>query len=270
MSVNPGDTLFTYVYIPSSPYRPDTLVLQWYDDASGWTHRAYWGIDSRDQIMQKTSLEGAAISMEGWRYMGPIPASGQWVRLEVPASYVGLEGKLVKGMAFGIYQKNKNGRAIRDYSGKTSSAPTNQSQIPALKFTTPLWRYKCGSGSSERFYYTPLKDHNFFSIDCVSGVNSGFVYGYPAPGTTVLHSWQNPQGRWLLNACQSCVGGDWIYRWPIAHMPIDNSMTDTVVHKYYSCNNNPYYTTYPNSPDTLPPPFGCSLTFDTYPFVHSR
>jgi hypothetical protein len=43
---------------------------------------------------------------------GPIPAQGGWVRMEIPASYVGLEGKNVKGMSFGIYQKNKKGRAV--------------------------------------------------------------------------------------------------------------------------------------------------------------
>jgi len=35
--------------------------------------------------------------------MGSLPASNQWVRLEVPASAVGLEGRIIEGMAFTLY-----------------------------------------------------------------------------------------------------------------------------------------------------------------------
>jgi hypothetical protein len=48
--------------------------------------------------------------------MGAIPAAGQWVRLEVPASQVGLEGRTIKGMAFSLY----GGRATWDEAGKSS------------------------------------------------------------------------------------------------------------------------------------------------------
>jgi len=43
-----------------------------------------------------------------------LPATGQWVRLEVPASLVGLEGQSVDGMAFTLF----NGRATWDQTGK--------------------------------------------------------------------------------------------------------------------------------------------------------
>jgi hypothetical protein len=68
MQVNPGDTLFTYVYLSPDPqYRPDTLLLQWYDDANHWVHRAYWGIDSRDIIAQRIYLNHGKADTEGWR-----------------------------------------------------------------------------------------------------------------------------------------------------------------------------------------------------------
>ena len=44
------------------------------------------------------------------RYMGALPAVGQWVRLEVPAAQVGLEGRTLNGMAFSLY----DGRATWD------------------------------------------------------------------------------------------------------------------------------------------------------------
>jgi hypothetical protein len=42
--------------------------------------------------------------------MGSLPTAGQWVRLQVPASAVGLEGRVIEGMAFTLY----SGRAAWD------------------------------------------------------------------------------------------------------------------------------------------------------------
>src|SRR5436189_1488062 len=39
----------------------------------------------------------------GRRYMGALPAAGQWAKLEVPASQIGLEGSSLKGMRFSLY-----------------------------------------------------------------------------------------------------------------------------------------------------------------------
>src|SRR5436853_4717882 len=47
--------------------------------------------------------------------MGPVPAAGRWVRLEVPASQVALEGRTLNGMAFSQF----DGRATWDYAGKS-------------------------------------------------------------------------------------------------------------------------------------------------------
>src|SRR2546429_9872202 len=73
-------------------------------------HRAYGGADSIIYGPPATA---------GHRYMGPLPAAGQWVRLEVPASQVALEGRTLNGMAFSQF----DGRASWDYAGKSS--PTN-------------------------------------------------------------------------------------------------------------------------------------------------
>ena len=50
--------------------------------------------------------------------VGPLPPLGQWVRLEVPARAVGLEGSILKGMAFTLY----GGQATWDWVGKRPSA----------------------------------------------------------------------------------------------------------------------------------------------------
>ena len=102
LSVGVGDKLFTYVYLdPANP--PSEVMLQWNDGS--WEHRAYWGTNSIPW-----GVDGTASRY----YMGPLPAVGQWVRLEVPASLVGLEGRVLNGMAFTLY----NGRATWDSAGK--------------------------------------------------------------------------------------------------------------------------------------------------------
>jgi hypothetical protein len=93
------------VYLdPDNP--PDEVMLQW--RTTDWLHRAYWGSDL---------IGWGAPGTTERRSMGRLPFAGEWVRLEVPASAVGLEGKTVNGMAFTLW----NGRATWDYSGVLSA-----------------------------------------------------------------------------------------------------------------------------------------------------
>ena len=97
-----GDRLFTYVYLdPANP--PRQVMLQFNDGQGSWEHRAYWG---------------AALIPWGGVNMGALPPTGQWVRLEVAASLVGLEGKQVQGVAYAVY----DGRATWDYTGAVSGS----------------------------------------------------------------------------------------------------------------------------------------------------
>jgi uncharacterized repeat protein (TIGR01451 family) len=270
MVVNPGDTLFMYVYLyPTTTYLPDTLVVQWYDDIKGWAHRAYWGIDARYEIT--APLPDSGTNTEGWRYMGPIPSTGGWVRLEVPASYVGLEGKTVKGMAFGLYQKNKNGRAVFDDAGKTSAGITTQ--VPNLTSTTPIYRFKCGTGTQERLKYTTNKDHNFFDFrPCTTGINSGFAYGYPAPGAVSIWAWRDPNDRYYLSSCAASCGypGSWVNETLVAWAPNSN-MTDTTPYKFRICSqSNWYFSSFPNLPETSDPASGCGPFGVVEGYVHTH
>jgi len=79
------------------------VMLQWNDGT--WEHRVYWGANSIGFGTDGTTSR---------RSMGPLPAPGSWVRLEVPASQVGLEGHTLNGMAFTLY----GGRATWDHAGK--------------------------------------------------------------------------------------------------------------------------------------------------------
>jgi hypothetical protein len=107
MQVNTGDTLYAWVYLNSSS-PPTEIMLAW-NDGSSWEHRAYWGADT---ITDGTN--GTA----GRYHAGPLPATGQWVKLSVPASAVGLEGSAVSGMSFSLY----NGGATWDAIGRSSAS----------------------------------------------------------------------------------------------------------------------------------------------------
>jgi RHS repeat-associated protein len=101
--VRQGGKLYAHVYLDPDNI-PKEVMLQWGEDTQGWEHRAYWG----DNL-----IEFGTNGTNSRRYMGPLPAAGGWVRLEVPASAVGLEGKDVHAMAFTLY----GGRANWDLAG---------------------------------------------------------------------------------------------------------------------------------------------------------
>lgn len=252
LSVQPGDNLFTYVYLyPGLTTRPDTLVLQWYDSVSGWEHRAYWGRDLRKDV---PIFNGLAANYEGWRYMGPLPGAGKWARLEVPASYVGLEGKQVSGMSFGAYRHGKGGRAVWDYAGKSPTA--QKTQLP-LSFSTPLFRYSCWSGY--RFYlYSTDRDETLWNTDCsVAGVVSSYVYTHQIEGTTPLYRYSATSGnpnRRLYTTCDlpACHTGYDNYEGIVAYVRTA-PVADEVQWKVWSCENTYYYSTFPNPPDVTSP-----------------
>ena len=105
MSVPTGATLYAYIYIdPANP--PSEVMLQW-NDGSGWDHRAYWGANNLTYGTDGTVSR---------RSMGALPATGQWVKLAIPASAVGAEGKTLTGMAFTLY----GGRASWDNAGMST------------------------------------------------------------------------------------------------------------------------------------------------------
>jgi hypothetical protein len=96
MQVGRADRLFAYVWLDPLNV-PSEIMLQWYDGMS-WDHRAYWGAST------------IALGIDGTpsrRRIGDLPAAGQWVRLEVPASLVGLEGRSVSGMSFDVFGERR-------------------------------------------------------------------------------------------------------------------------------------------------------------------
>jgi hypothetical protein len=107
MVVAKGDTLYAWVYL--DPANPPTEIMVGWNDGSSWEHRAYWGANA---ITYGTSGSASRYSM------GALPAKGQWVKLSVPASAVGLEGSTVNGLDLAL----QGGRANWDAIGRSSAS----------------------------------------------------------------------------------------------------------------------------------------------------
>ena len=194
-----GDQLYTYAYLdPANP--PSEVMLQWND--GNWDHRAYWGAD----IIQ-LGEDGTASR----RYMGPLPATGGWVRLEVPASAVGLEGSAINGMAFTLY----GGRVSWDKAGKANGAADTVWVDDSLPAGASIgydggdnWTWLGGSptpysgAQSHRSKGRPgLHQHYFWGATQTLQVNAGdklFAYVYLDPNkmpSEIMLQW-NENGSW--------------------------------------------------------------------------
>lgn len=99
-----GDTIFAYVYLDPANV-PAEIMLSFNDGT--WEHRAYWGANVITYGQDGTNSR---------RYLGALPAAGQWVKLEVPARLVGLDGRSINGVSFTLV----GGRATWDIVGKVS------------------------------------------------------------------------------------------------------------------------------------------------------
>jgi len=135
--INTNDSLFTYVYLDPANL-PSEVMVQWAD--SNWEHRAYWG---------RNDIPLGADGTVSRRFVGPLPPAGQWVRLEVAAREVGLEGSMLAGMYFTLH----DGRAAWDYSG-VASAPSEGIRPSDVKNVPPVLRSYSGSAYGITFELT--------------------------------------------------------------------------------------------------------------------
>jgi hypothetical protein len=197
LAVAAGERLFAYVYLDrENP--PLQVMLQWNDGAS-WDHRAYWGASKLPW-----GIEGTVSR----RRMGDLPEPGRWVRLEVDATEVGLEGRTLSGMAFTLF----DGRAAWGSAGKeTGVEPSVRDQV---WFDTELptgaaartdggdeWEWLRAQDLS-----APLEDA--YGTDLEGEVEPGnVVHRSPVREGTHQHFFQN------ATSAMSIAAGDRLYAW---------------------------------------------------------
>ena len=119
--MNAGDILYTYVYL--DPANLPTEVMLEFNDGY-WEHRAYWGANNINNGVAGTASR---------RTVGTLPAAGQWVKLEVSASQLGLEGTIVRGVSFSLF----GGRASFDAMGKRTAGSTTVTNPPVTVTNQP-------------------------------------------------------------------------------------------------------------------------------------
>ncbi len=163
-----GESLFAYVYLdPSNP--PTEIMLCWNDGS--WEHRAYWGANAIGYGQDGTASR---------RPMGPLPAAGQWVRLEVPASAVGLEGRTLTGMGFSQF----GGRATWDKTGSGTAAAVIPPVIAPSEPVAPP-----PAATSERIWTDDAVPAGATQVS--GGDNWNWVSSNPAPASGSLSHQSN-------------------------------------------------------------------------------
>ncbi|MEP3481741.1 MAG: PSD1 and planctomycete cytochrome C domain-containing protein [Fuerstiella sp.] len=127
VNVEEGTEFYAWVYLdPTTP--PEAIMLQFHagKERGDWNHRAVWG---GDQIPYGRQTKSHA----GYQRMGERPKLGEWVRLTVEASSVGLKvGDVVNGTAFTQF----SGTVHWDQLGWIQSNGLSSNVIAALK-TSP-------------------------------------------------------------------------------------------------------------------------------------
>jgi RHS repeat-associated protein len=165
LAVGSGEVLYAYLYLdPTNP--PREVMLQWREGTS-WEHRAYWG---------ENLIGWGTNNSNSRRYLGALPPTGGWMRLEVPASLVGLEGLTLNGMAFTLY----DGKATWDRAGKGVSKKyydAGGTRVAMQQGTTKYWL---------------LGDHLGSTSYVVSGATETGELRYRAFGATRFSSGSTP------------------------------------------------------------------------------
>jgi hypothetical protein len=130
-----GDTFFAHIYIDPKK-RPREVMLQWHTK-EGWSHRAYWGENAIDWGKDGTP--------ERLR-MGDLPATGRWVRLEVPVASLKLApGTVIDGWAF----TQHGGTVYWDQAGLTTMIPQQGQYYDSLTAWAQAQRTLGGAGLPE-------------------------------------------------------------------------------------------------------------------------
>ena len=112
-----GDILYSWVWLdPKNP--PKQLMLQFH--GKSWSHRAWWGEDLIPY--------GKGSKKADHHKVGKLPATGKWVRLEVPAKSVGLPaGSKITKLAYtqfgGTVQWDQAGRHTNDANAVLAGLP---------------------------------------------------------------------------------------------------------------------------------------------------
>jgi hypothetical protein len=118
--------LFAYVFIDAED-PPKEILIQWHADGN-WNRRAAWGEDLIDFTPRAK--------------IGNLPKPGQWVRLEVPAAYVGITAPTaIDGMSFDQWGGTVHWDKAGVVKGPAANHPETIGDLIWALLTTPEFQY---------------------------------------------------------------------------------------------------------------------------------
>jgi hypothetical protein len=182
LKVGTTDTLFAYVYIdPANP--PKEIMMQWRFGES-WEHRAYWG---ENNIPYGQNFSASRLPM------GPLPKAGEWVRLEIPASSIGIEAaeERVVGWSFDHW----GGNVYWDKVGVVRVPAAKPEVVQANLANAPLKMPKQGeSGIIGRVTWKTLEGGKDFKNFSHKGKDSRAIWSKPTAFAVMKGSFTLPDG----------------------------------------------------------------------------
>ncbi|MDA1214428.1 MAG: hypothetical protein O2955_18120, partial [Planctomycetota bacterium] len=120
--IKSGEVLFADVFLDSE--NPPLAVMLQFHDGQSWEHRAYWGKDVFTLGQPDTESRLGA---------GELPETGKWVRLEIPASLLALEGRSLHGVSFSQF----GGSTWWSHTGTVPPAVTHVDELVVTE-TIPM------------------------------------------------------------------------------------------------------------------------------------
>ncbi|MEO8587607.1 MAG: hypothetical protein ABI584_15685 [Acidobacteriota bacterium] len=116
LPLSSGEVVVVYALLnPCTP--PQEILLQFSDETGDWSHRAYWGPD--------------LLGYDPKISMGALPATGAWVRLEVPTESLNLQGHTLTGFAITL----SDGQVWADRVGKGVTGPASLTSLAVVPTT---------------------------------------------------------------------------------------------------------------------------------------
>ncbi|MBK7406152.1 MAG: PSD1 domain-containing protein [Phycisphaerales bacterium] len=146
LAVHEGDAIVASVWLESADVSRE-IMLQIHTVRAGWAHRAYWG-----ENLLNFGAEGTPERLA----LGPLPAPGQWVRLEVAPESIGLMvGDEIDGLALSQF-----GGTVRwDGVGLSTRQPPDERWRVDMADWERLLRGRGGAGLPEAVRAALLAEH---------------------------------------------------------------------------------------------------------------
>ncbi len=131
--IHVGDVLFAEVFVEADQ-PAEELMLQFHD-GHNWERRAFWGANK---------IAAGTMDTPSRLCMGELPKAGEWVRLEVPARELDLEGRSIRGINFTQF----SGKALWGRIG-TLPAATREIREFVIAESFPMKRVTEASGGRQ-------------------------------------------------------------------------------------------------------------------------